>query len=198
LPAARRRRARELGRVDVLVNNAFLSAPYELFENAKLDDWRKIFDVNLFGSLALSQAVVPYMKEQGGGSIIMVNTMSLRIIEPRFGGYAASKAALMTAAQTMAKELVPTRSASTRSCRDTSGPCARALLRVAREATRHHAEGSLRRDRRADGARPHSDVGGDRRHGRLLRFRPVVRGDRSGARRELRASFSLVNATIGT
>src|SRR5882724_5390339 len=95
----------ELGRVDVLVNNAFLSAPYELFENAKLDDWRKIFDVNLFGSLALSQAVVPYMKEQGGGSIIMVNTMSLRIIEPRFGGYAASKAALMTAAQTMAKEL---------------------------------------------------------------------------------------------
>jgi NAD(P)-dependent dehydrogenase (short-subunit alcohol dehydrogenase family) len=45
------------------------------------------------------------MKERGGGSIIMVNTMSLRIIEPRFGGYAASKAALMTAAQTMAKEL---------------------------------------------------------------------------------------------
>ena len=95
----------ELGAVDVLVNNAFLSAPYELFENVDLDAWRKIFDVNLFGSLALSQAVVPHMKERGGGSIIMINTMSLRIIEPRFGGYAASKAALMTAAQTMAKEL---------------------------------------------------------------------------------------------
>jgi NAD(P)-dependent dehydrogenase (short-subunit alcohol dehydrogenase family) len=95
----------ELGPVDVLVNNAFLSAPYELFENVDLDAWRKIFDVNLFGSLALSQAVVPHMKERGGGSIIMINTMSLRIIEPRFGGYAASKAALMTAAQTMAKEL---------------------------------------------------------------------------------------------
>src|SRR5262249_48774857 len=36
---------------------------------------------------------------------VMVNSMSLRIIEPRFGGYAASKGALMTAAQTMAKEL---------------------------------------------------------------------------------------------
>jgi NAD(P)-dependent dehydrogenase (short-subunit alcohol dehydrogenase family) len=95
----------ELGAVDVLVNNAFLSAPYELFENVDLDDWRRIFDVNLFGSLALSQAVVPHMKERGGGSIIMINTMSLRIVEPRFGGYAASKAALMTAAQTMAKEL---------------------------------------------------------------------------------------------
>jgi len=97
----------ELGAIDVLVNNAFLSAPYELFENVKLDDWRKIFDVNLFGSLALSQAVVPHMKQRGGGSIVMVNTMSLRIIEPRFGGYAASKAALMTASQTMAKELGP-------------------------------------------------------------------------------------------
>jgi NAD(P)-dependent dehydrogenase (short-subunit alcohol dehydrogenase family) len=97
----------ELGRIDVLVNNAFQSAPYELFETADLDAWRKIFDVNLFGSLALSQAVVPHMKKTGGGSIIMVNTMSMRIIEPRFGGYAASKAALMTAAQTMAKELGP-------------------------------------------------------------------------------------------
>jgi NAD(P)-dependent dehydrogenase (short-subunit alcohol dehydrogenase family) len=95
----------ELGGVDVLVNNAFLSSPYELFENVDLDAWRRIFDVNLFGSLALSQAVVPHMKERGGGSIIMINTMSLRIIEPRFGGYAASKAALLTAAQTMAKEL---------------------------------------------------------------------------------------------
>ena len=95
----------KLGAVDVLVNNAFLSAPYDLFEDAKLDDWRKIFDVNVFGSLALSQAVVPHMKGRGGGSIVMVNSMSMRIVEPRFGGYAASKGALMIAAQTLAKEV---------------------------------------------------------------------------------------------
>src|ERR1041385_6833833 len=80
----------ELGAVDVLVNNAFLSSPYELFENVDLAAWRKIFDVNFFGSLTLSQAVVPHMKERGGGSIIMINTMSLRIIEPRLRGSAAS------------------------------------------------------------------------------------------------------------
>jgi NAD(P)-dependent dehydrogenase (short-subunit alcohol dehydrogenase family) len=45
------------------------------------------------------------MKAQGSGSIIMINSMSIRVIEPRFGGYAASKGALMAAAQTMAKEL---------------------------------------------------------------------------------------------
>ncbi len=92
-------------RVDVLVNNAFLGPPYDTVEAAQMDDWRRIFDVNLFGAIQLSQAVIPFMKAQGGGSIVMVNSMSIRIIEPRFGGYAASKGALMTAAQTMAKEL---------------------------------------------------------------------------------------------
>ena len=93
------------GRIDVLVNNAFRSGPYEPVEQASLEDWRKVFDVNLFGTLALCQAVVPFMKVQGGGSIVMINSMSMRVIEPRFGGYAASKGALLTAAQTMAKEL---------------------------------------------------------------------------------------------
>ena len=95
----------ELGRVDVLVNNAFRSAPYDTVEQASMDEWRQIFDVNLFGSVQLSQAVIPQMKAQGGGSIVMINSMSTRVIEPRFGGYAASKAALLSAVQTMAKEL---------------------------------------------------------------------------------------------
>jgi NAD(P)-dependent dehydrogenase (short-subunit alcohol dehydrogenase family) len=95
----------EFGHADVLVNNAYRSAPYEPVERASMDDWRRIFDVNLFGSIQLSQAVIPLMKEAGGGSIVMVNSMSVRIVEPNFGGYAASKGALMTAVQTMAKEL---------------------------------------------------------------------------------------------
>ena len=95
----------ELGRIDVLVNNAFRSAPYDPIERASMDDWRQIFDVNVFGSIQLSQAVIPHMRAQRGGSIVMINSMSVRVIEPRFGGYAASKGALMTAMQTMAKEL---------------------------------------------------------------------------------------------
>ena len=95
----------EFGRVDVLVNNAFVSGRYDPMESASMDDWRKTFDVNVFGSIQLSQAVVPVMKAQGGGSIVMVNSMSVRVIEPRFGGYAASKGALMIATQTLAKEV---------------------------------------------------------------------------------------------
>ncbi len=95
------------GRIDVLVNNAFRSAPYDAVEDARMDDWRAIFDVNVFGAIALSQAVVPPMKAAGGGAIVMIGSMSMRLIEPRFGGYAASKGALVVAAQTMAKELGP-------------------------------------------------------------------------------------------
>ena len=97
--------ASEFGRIDVLVNNAFRSAPYEPVEEASMDDWRQIFDVNLFGSVQLSQAVIPHMKARRAGAIVMVNSMSVRIIEPRFGGYAASKGALLVTVQTMAKEL---------------------------------------------------------------------------------------------
>lgn len=98
---------KQFGRVDVLVNNAFLTHPWGPIESARFEDWKKIFDVNLFGSLRLSQLVIPHMRRRGGGSIVMVNTMSMRIIEPNVGGYASSKAALLTATQTLAKEVGP-------------------------------------------------------------------------------------------
>lgn len=95
----------ELGRIDVLVNNAFKGGVEPLFADADLDAWRAVFEVNVFGSLQLTQAVVPHLQRQGGGSIVFINSMSMRIIEPRFGGYASSKGALMIAAQSLAKEL---------------------------------------------------------------------------------------------
>ena len=99
----------ELGRVDVLVNNAFKGGLEPLFADADLDEWRRVFDVNVFGSLQLTQAVVPHMRGQGGGSIVFINSMSMRVIEPRFAGYASSKGALMIAAQSLARELGPDR-----------------------------------------------------------------------------------------
>src|SRR5207247_6314992 len=73
------------GRIDVLVNNAFRSGPYEPVAQATLDDWRKVFDVNLFGTLALCQAVIPFMKARGG-SIVLLYSIVMIVIDPRFGG----------------------------------------------------------------------------------------------------------------
>ena len=96
---------REFGRIDILVNNAFRGGLEPLMADADTSEWRKIFDVNVFGSLQLTQAVIPHMRRGGGGSIVFINSMSMRVIEAKFGGYAASKGALMIAAQTLAKEL---------------------------------------------------------------------------------------------
>lgn len=97
----------EFGRVDVLVNNAYHPGTYERIDSADLDNWRPPFEINVLGSLRLSQAVIPSMKERGSGSIVMINSMSMRRMMETFGAYAASKAALNAATQTLALELGP-------------------------------------------------------------------------------------------
>jgi NAD(P)-dependent dehydrogenase (short-subunit alcohol dehydrogenase family) len=96
---------RELGHVEILVNNAFHQGDFSLFESANLDDWRTTFDVNFFGSLQLTQALLPLLKESGDGRVVMINTQSVQIVEPLYGAYGASKGALATATQTLAREL---------------------------------------------------------------------------------------------
>ena len=57
------------------------------------------------GALRVTQATIPKMRETGGGSIVMINTMSMRVVNPTFTAYAAGKAALHAATQGMAREL---------------------------------------------------------------------------------------------
>jgi NAD(P)-dependent dehydrogenase (short-subunit alcohol dehydrogenase family) len=95
------------GRIDVLVNNAFQDGTFRHFEDSDLADWKTTMDVNLWGTLQMTQAVVPAMRDQGRGRIVMVNTMSVRRIQARFGAYATSKGALETATKALAVELGP-------------------------------------------------------------------------------------------
>ena len=55
----------EFGGVDVLVNNAFRFDAFKSFEEVDLAVWRKIMDTNLFGSLQMTRAVLPAMRERG-------------------------------------------------------------------------------------------------------------------------------------
>ena len=95
------------GGIDVLVNNAFRFDAFQSFEEVDLAIWRKIMDTNLFGSLQMTRAALPSMRERGGGSVVMVASMVARQPQPVQGGYAISKGALLTATRVLAYELGP-------------------------------------------------------------------------------------------
>ena len=95
----------ELGRLDILVNNAFADGDHKLFMDSDLETWRSTMDVNFFGTLQLTKTLVPLLTEQDDSRVIMINTMSMQRIDPAMGAYAASKAALANVTKTLAVEL---------------------------------------------------------------------------------------------
>ncbi|MEZ5310543.1 MAG: SDR family oxidoreductase [Microthrixaceae bacterium] len=95
--------------LDILVNSAFHGGKHVAFEDSDLSRWHSPMDVNFFGTLQLTQAVLPLLKaaagRNGDARIVMINTMSVQRIEQGAGAYAASKAALGAVTKTLALEL---------------------------------------------------------------------------------------------
>jgi 3-oxoacyl-[acyl-carrier protein] reductase len=93
------------GRIDVVVNSAAKGAPNHTIVNADLAEWQLAWQVNVLAPIQLSRRALPSMIENGGGAIVMVSTLAVRAINPGQGAYAATKAALTVAAQTLAREV---------------------------------------------------------------------------------------------
>jgi NAD(P)-dependent dehydrogenase (short-subunit alcohol dehydrogenase family) len=94
------------GRVDVVCNNAGITT-FNLLEHQTLDDWRWVFDVNLWGVVNGVRTFVPIMREQGTPGHV-VNTASaagLTGAVPYMAPYAASKAAVIALSETLRAEL---------------------------------------------------------------------------------------------
>ncbi|RUT82388.1 SDR family oxidoreductase, partial [Mesorhizobium sp. USDA-HM6] len=96
------------GRVDVLCNNAGVTQPVKTLEIGPAD-WDRVLDVNLRGVLYLSQAFIPHMRDNGGGSIICMSSVSAQRGGGIFGGphYSAAKAGVLGLAKAMAREFGP-------------------------------------------------------------------------------------------
>jgi short-subunit dehydrogenase len=94
------------GRIDILVNNAGIDF---MLSAADGDDKtvRSVFDVNFFGTVAGTLAVLPGMIEQGSGIVVNVSSDTARAPEPRQGAYAASKAAVSAFSESVAHEMAP-------------------------------------------------------------------------------------------
>ena len=94
------------GSVDTVVANAMSGAGSGTeVESADFDEWSQAFDVNLFGALRIARAAFDELRSSPNGSVVFIGSQIVRRVFPGRGAYAASKAALLAAAQVLAVEV---------------------------------------------------------------------------------------------
>jgi short-subunit dehydrogenase len=94
----------KFGRIDIWVNNAGfgLNDSVEKMDMAQL---RQMFDTNFFGMVECMQVAIPIMRQQGGGDIVNISSVSGHIATPYMGGYAATKHAMQAIGMAARMEL---------------------------------------------------------------------------------------------
>lgn len=95
-------------RIDVLVNNAGITQPLKIMDIAP-ENYEAVLDVNLRGTLYMSQAVIPGMRKRQSGSIVNLSSVSAQRGGGIFGGphYSAAKAGILGLTKATARELAP-------------------------------------------------------------------------------------------
>jgi NAD(P)-dependent dehydrogenase (short-subunit alcohol dehydrogenase family) len=95
------------GSIDILINNAGLYASLAMrpFDQIPVDEWRQVMDVNVLSMFLTCRAVVPQMREQGGGRIVNISSGTPFRGVPFVLHYVTSKGAIVALTRALAKEL---------------------------------------------------------------------------------------------
>ncbi|WP_416971521.1 SDR family oxidoreductase [Streptomyces sp. 4F14] len=99
------------GGIDAVVQVAAWDSYFGGVEDADFETWRSVMDVNLLGTLRMTRACLPALKEGGGGAVVFIGTQSA-VAAPsqvKQAAYAASKGALTSVMYSLARELGPYR-----------------------------------------------------------------------------------------
>ncbi|MEW9527000.1 oxidoreductase [Microbispora sp. NPDC049125] len=94
------------GRIDVVVNNAGHGSVGAV-EELDMADLRALMEVMFFGAVAVTKAVLPHLRERGGGTIVQMSSMGGQLSMPGFGAYCAAKFALEGLSEALAAEVAP-------------------------------------------------------------------------------------------
>ncbi|MBA3875270.1 MAG: SDR family oxidoreductase [Anaerolineae bacterium] len=96
-----------LGKIDILVNNAGVYGPKGESESVDWEAWQQALEINLYGTVLPTRALLPHFKTAGYGKIINISGGGATNPLPRFSAYAASKAAVVRFSETIAEEVRP-------------------------------------------------------------------------------------------
>ena len=100
--------ARQVGPVDVLVNSAGIVGANKPLLETTTEEWRRVLDVNVLGTVHAIRAFVPGMRERGWGRVVNFASMAGKDGNPDLSIYSASKAAVIGLTKSLGKELATT------------------------------------------------------------------------------------------
>ncbi|RCG31772.1 SDR family NAD(P)-dependent oxidoreductase [Sphaerisporangium album] len=98
--------AASLDRCDVLINNAGGAVGLEPVAEGLVDDWQRMYEVNVLGSLRMTRALLPKLIESGDGVLLMLTSVAGLVSYEGGGGYCAAKHAQTSMTETLRLELV--------------------------------------------------------------------------------------------
>jgi 3-oxoacyl-[acyl-carrier protein] reductase len=104
-----KRTVEAIGGIDILVCSAGIAGPNATTWTYPVEDWRKVFEINVHGLFYCNRAVVPHMLAQNYGRIVNIASIAGKEGNPTASAYSASKAAVIGLTKSLGKELAKTK-----------------------------------------------------------------------------------------